>query len=161
MLAIQEWYLGLSPAGPGSRLGATGRWQLRWDATGCRHAWQPVLAASAANMCLQPPEDNIEHRRNSPPDDQGVALRNADGVLVDEVVELGGHTPEIKVCQRLPQGVRPDLLQGGHDGGDVCARCQEALQQGQGQVSVTLLRVSGRPQVHQRSKVAWASALYG
>ena len=104
-----------------------------------------------------------ECRHHNPPDDKGVALRNADGVLVDKVVEFGGHTPEIEVCQGLPQGVCPDLFQGRHNGGDVCTGRQETLQQGEGDISVTLRSAACRKGVGAAKVdlLAWPSTLHG
>ena len=61
------------------------------------------------------------------PDDEGVALGDADGVLVDQVVEAGGDGAEVERRQALAQAVRPDLLQGGHDRRHVRAWRQKAL----------------------------------
>ena len=61
------------------------------------------------------------------PDDQGVALGDADGVLVDQVVEPGGDGAEVESRQALAQAVRPNLLQRRHDGHHVRAGRQEPL----------------------------------
>lgn len=61
------------------------------------------------------------------PDDQGVALWDADGVLVNQVIELGGDSPEVKVLQASAHAVLPDLLQGWGYGRHICPWCQKAL----------------------------------
>ena len=62
------------------------------------------------------------------PDHEGVTLRDADRVLVHQVVELAGDEPEVEVGHALDHAVRPDLLQRRHDGGHIGAGGQEALQ---------------------------------
>lgn len=64
---------------------------------------------------------------NKIPDDEGVALRDADGVLEDKLVELGGDGAEVEVLQAAAQAVRPDLLQRRHNGPNVGPQVQEAL----------------------------------
>jgi len=54
-------------------------------------------------------------------DDQGVAFRDADGVLIHQLVEARGDGAEVEGCQALAFGVGPNVLQGGHDGADVGA----------------------------------------
>ena len=44
------------------------------------------------------------------PNDKGVALWDANGVLVHQVVELGCHTPEVEVLQAATHAILPDLL---------------------------------------------------
>ena len=64
---------------------------------------------------------------DSTPDNKRVALRNADGVLVHQVIELAGHTPEVEVLHTLAHTVLPNLLQGWGYWGHISARCQKAL----------------------------------
>lgn len=57
----------------------------------------------------------VQHIEPSPqyassPDDQRVSLRNADGVLVNKVIELGGDSPEVEVGKAAAHTVLPDLL---------------------------------------------------
>ena len=61
------------------------------------------------------------------PDDQRVTLRNPDGVLVHQIIELGGYSSEVEVCQAAAHAVLPDLLQGWGYWGHICAWRQEAL----------------------------------
>ncbi len=61
------------------------------------------------------------------PDDQRVTLRNPDGVLVHQIIELGGYSSEVEVCQAATHAVLPDLLQGWGYWGHICAWRQEAL----------------------------------
>ena len=61
------------------------------------------------------------------PDDQRVSLRNPDGVLVHQIIELGGYSSEVEVCQAAAHAVLPDFLQGWGYWGHICAWRQEAL----------------------------------
>ena len=47
-------------------------------------------------------------------------------MLVDELVELGRHRPEVEVLQRPPDRVRPDRLQRGDQRRDVGPGGEEA-----------------------------------
>ena len=64
---------------------------------------------------------------DSAPDDQSIALRDADGVLEHELIEFGGHSTEIEVREAAAHAVCPDFLQGRHNGPDVRPLIQEAL----------------------------------
>ena len=44
------------------------------------------------------------------PDNQRVALRNANRVLVHQVIELGGNGPEVEVSKAATHAVLPDFL---------------------------------------------------
>lgn len=44
------------------------------------------------------------------PDDQRVALRNANWVLVYQVIELGGNGSEIEISKATAHAVLPDFL---------------------------------------------------
>mmetsp|Transcript_11303 Transcript_11303/g.31615 ORF Transcript_11303/g.31615 Transcript_11303/m.31615 type:complete len:380 (-) Transcript_11303:441-1580(-) len=59
-------------------------------------------------------------------DHERVPLRDADRVLVHELVEFAGHGPEIEVTQALAHRVCPDFLQRGHDRLDVRAGREES-----------------------------------
>ena len=44
------------------------------------------------------------------PDNQRVALRNADWVLIHQVIEFGGNSPEVEVSKAATHAVLPDFL---------------------------------------------------
>ena len=98
-------------------------WQRRWQATAAATAALAAAAAAHCQQQQQQQQQQQRQRQNwqqqqrriasssgsgssssssgalpaaaasAAPDDQGVALRDADGVLVHQLVDLGGHRP--------------------------------------------------------------------
>jgi hypothetical protein len=84
----------------------------------------PVTPFSSPHHSFTLDRQPITHLCEEAADDEAVPLRDAYGVLVDQLVELAGDGPEVEVSQALALAVTPDLLQGRDDGADVGA-CTE------------------------------------
>ena len=57
------------------------------------------------------------------PDHKWIALWYSDRVLVHQVIELGGYSPEVEVSKTATHTILPNLLKCWGDWGHICAWC--------------------------------------